>query len=303
MIDITSKQISLRTAKATGIVLCSPDTVNMIRQGTLPKGEPFGIAKAAGLLAAKKTEALIPHCHPVSIDNLDLEFSIEDSGVRIDVIGKSVGRTGIEMEVLTACSVAALTLYDLFKPVDKGMEISGIKLLNKTGGRSQYSKDARPDYTAAVLTCSDSISAGEGEDGSGKEIQSILEKLGIKTVAYEVVPDEKGPIEDFVRKCVAGDIPFIFTTGGTGVGPRDVTVDVIKSMLEKELSGIAETMRTFGVNRTPRAMLSRSVAGTIGDTLVVTLPGSVKGARESLQAILPGAFHAREMLLGGKHHS
>jgi molybdenum cofactor biosynthesis protein MoaC len=302
MIDITEKQISLRTATASGIVKCSPDTIKMVREGTLPKGEPFGIAKAAGLLASKKTQDLIPHCHPVSIDNMDIDFEVKDEGVGIIVKGKSIGRTGIEMEVLTACSVAALTIYDLFKPVDKNIEISSVKLLEKTGGRSQYQKDAKPEYKAAVLTCSDSVFAGQGEDRSGRELQEMLKKHGIEVADYKVVADDLEAIQKQIQAWVHDDIHFIFTTGGTGVGPRDVTVEAVREILEKETPGVAEAMRNFGSARTPRAMLSRSVAGTVAKTMIVTLPGSTKGVRESLSAILPGVFHTREMLLGGKHH-
>lgn len=302
MIDITEKQISLRTATASGLVKCSLETVKMVREGALPKGEPFGIARAAGLLASKKTQDLIPHCHPVSIDNMDIDFEVTDGGVEIIVKGKSIGRTGIEMEVLTACSVAALTIYDLFKPVDKNIEISSVKLLEKTGGKSQFQKDAKPEYTAAVLTCSDSVAAGQGEDKSGRELQAILKKYGIGIVDYKIVADDQDAIQNQIRSWVHDDIHFIFTTGGTGVGPRDVTVEAVRDILEKETPGIAEAMRNFGNERTPRAMLSRSVAGTVAKSLIVTLPGSTKGVRESLSAILPGVFHTREMLLGGKHH-
>lgn len=302
MIDITSKQVSFRTAVAEGFLQCQSATVAMIRNGTLPKGEPFGIAKAAGLLASKKTDDLIPHCHPVSIDSMEIEFEVQDEGVFLRVTGKSIGRTGIEMEVLTACSVAALTLYDLFKPVDKDQEIRSIKLVDKTGGKSQAKKDIQEHYTAAILTCSDSVYEGQGEDRSGKKLREILEDLGIRVVDAKVVPDDEAFIRDAVSSWAKEDIPFVFTTGGTGLGPRDLTVEALRPLFHREIPGIPEAMRMHGLARTPRAILSRSVAGSIHNTLVVTLPGSTAGVKESLDAILPGVFHVREMLLGGKHH-
>lgn len=301
MIDVTSKQITLRTASAQAMVLCSADTLNLIKTDSLPKGNLLDVAKAAGLLAAKNTQNLIPHCHPVSIDNIDISYELKTEGVLVLVSGKSIGRTGIEMEVLTAASVAALTIYDLLKPVDKGLEITSIKLLNKTGGRSQHMKDATPGITAAILVCSDSTAAGEREDRSGLIIRDILQEYGVDIKEYKIVPDSLDEITATLNGWVEDDIHFIFTTGGTGAGPRDVTVEAVKMVLQKEMPGIPEAIRVYGGMRTPRAMLSRSIAGIAGKSVIVTLPGSSNGAREGLEAILPGLFHTRMMVLGGGH--
>ena len=118
---------------------------------------------------------------------------------------------------------------------------------------------------------------------------------------YKILPDDKEAIQKQIKDWVADDIQFIFTTGGTGLGPRDNTVSAVKEILERDADGITEAMRTFGQMRTPLAMMSRSVAGAIGKTLIVTLPGSPNGAKESLEAILPGVFHARKMMEGGGH--
>ena len=301
MIDVSSKQITLRTATATGLVRCTEATMQLVRTDSLPKGNLLDVAKAAGLLAAKNTHNLIPHCHPVSIDHLEISFDLQDAGIAIKVFGKSIGRTGIEMEVLTAASVAALTIYDLLKPVDKALSITDIRLLEKTGGRSQYGKDAKPGYRAAVLVCSDSTAAGEREDKSGLVIREILESYGVDVHHYTILPDNLDEISRRVSEWAREGIDFIFTTGGTGAGPRDVTVEAIKMLLHKELPGVAEAMRDHGQMRTPRAMLSRSVAGVIEKSIVVTLPGSSKGAREGLDAVLPGLFHAHSMILGEGH--
>ena len=103
------------------------------------------------------------------------------------------------------------------------------------------------------------------------------------------------------RSWVKEDIHFIFTTGGTGLGPRDNTVSAVKEILERDADGITEAIRNFGQMRTPLAMMSRAVAGAIAETLIVTLPGSSDGARESLEALLPAVFHARKMMKGGGH--
>ncbi|MBP7280870.1 MAG: bifunctional molybdenum cofactor biosynthesis protein MoaC/MoaB [Leptospiraceae bacterium] len=308
MKDITSKQITLRTAAAEGKVLCSKEAIHLIRTNSLPKGDLFNIAKAAAMLAAKNTSNLIPHCHPVAIEGMDIEFETFDAanetslgGVKIFIQAKSIGRTGIEMEVLTAVSVAALTIYDLLKPVDKNLHITDITLTKKKGGKTDKKFKVKPGITAAILVCSDSTAAGKREDKSGIIIKEMLLAKGVDVVEYKIVPDEKNIIQDIVKDWVAKGIPFIFTTGGTGLGPRDRTTDTLTELFEREAPGISEAMRSFGQARTPFAMLSRSTAGIIGKSIVIALPGSSNGARESLEAILPGVLHGRDMLLGGGH--
>lgn len=308
MKDITSKQITLRTAAAEGKVLCGKEAIHLIRTNSLPKGDLFNIAKAAAMLAAKNTSNLIPHCHPVAIEGMDIEFETFDAenqeslgGVKIFIQAKSIGRTGIEMEVLTAVSVAALTIYDLLKPVDKNLHITDITLTEKKGGKTDKKFKVKPGVTAAILVCSDSTASGKREDKSGLIIREMLLAHAVEVVDYKIVPDEKNEIQSIVKDWAAKDIPFIFTTGGTGLGPRDKTTDTIKELFDRDAPGIAEAMRSFGQQRTPFAMLSRSTAGIIGKSIVIALPGSSKGARESLEAILPGVFHGRDMILGGGH--
>jgi molybdenum cofactor biosynthesis protein MoaC len=303
MIDITHKQTSLRTALANGEIRVAKETIRKIINNELPKGNLLDVARAAAYLGAKNTASLIPHCHPTPIESLDVDFEIDEAGSRVVVraLAKTIYKTGIEMEAMTAVSVALLTIYDLLKPVDKNMEIGSIKLLEKTGGHSQQLAELKQGLTAAVLVCSDSTAAGKREDKSGIIIQEMLKTYGVEIIAYEIVPDEPEQIRDKILGWVKNDIAFVFTTGGTGLSPRDQTVDAVSGLFEKTASGIGEAMRAYGMNRQPKAMHSRSVAGSIQKTLIVCLPGSSNGARESLQAVLPGLFHARSMLKGGGH--
>ncbi len=310
MVDITAKQITLRIAKASGKVICQPETLNRIKNNTLPKGNLLDVARAAGLLASKNTSQYIPHCHPVSIDAMDIQFELldpstnpdeKDHGVLISAEGKSIGRTGIEMEVITAVSICAITIYDLLKPIDKSLEITSIKLLEKSGGKTQYRKEVKKGTRAAVLVCSDSTAEGKREDKSGVIIKDILSSYDVQIADYQIVPDEKDIIQKTILNWVQQDIPYIFTTGGTGLGPRDHTVDAVQEIIERDAPGISEAIRVYGGMRTPLAMLSRSISGSIKNTLVITVPGSSNGAKESLEAIVPGLFHARKMFLGGGH--
>ena len=178
MRDITHKQISLRTASAAGIIFCAADTISLIREDKLPKGNLFDVARAAGFLGAKFTPQLLPHCHPVGIDGMDLQFEFLDreqhggifggeaaarSGIVIRGEARSIGRTGIEMEVLTGVSVAALEIYDMLKPVDKNLEIGYIKLIEKRGGKSDREK-----YFATSPTCAVLVSRIQRPRGSGR---------------------------------------------------------------------------------------------------------------------------------------
>lgn len=316
MRDITSKQITLRTARAIGIIFCSPASIALIKSGSLPKGNLFDVARAAGFLGAKLTPQLLPHCHPVTIDAMDFTFEflskelhsdlfdsvvLKRTGIVICGEAKSIGRTGIEMETLTAVSVAALEIYDMLKPVDTALEIGQITLLEKKGGKSDRNRFVETTPTCAVLVCSDSTANGTREDKSGKVVTAMLNNVKAKVLHYKVLPDDKEAIQNQIKEWVSEDIQFIFTTGGTGLGPRDNTTNAVREILERDADGITEAMRSFGQMRTPLAMMSRSIAGTISNTLIVTLPGSTNGARESLEAILPGVFHARKMMEGGSH--
>lgn len=316
MRDITHKQISLRTARAIGIIFCSPATIDLIRSDQLPKGNLFDVARAAAFLGAKNTFQLLPHCHPVSIDGMEVGFEFLEKSLHQDYFSdeifsrqgivitgeaKSIGRTGIEMEILTGVSVAALEIYDMLKPVDSLLEIGNIRLLEKKGGKSDRKKYFGTSPACAVLVCSDSTAAGEREDSSGKLITRMLQDSQASVKYYKILPDEKDQIQEQIREWVKEDIHFIFTTGGTGLGPRDNTVSAVKEILERDADGVTEAIRSYGQMRTPLAMMSRSIAGSIAQTLIVTLPGSSDGARESLEAILPAIFHARKMMKGGGH--
>lgn len=132
MVDVGGKAVIRRTATATGRVSMAPETVQALREKALPKGDALNTAKIAGVMAAKRTPDLIPLCHGLNLTSVDLEFTVFDDGVEILATSRASDRTGLEMEALTAVSVAALTLYDMCKAVDKGMEIGDIKLLEKT---------------------------------------------------------------------------------------------------------------------------------------------------------------------------
>lgn len=159
------------------------------------------------------------------------------------------------------------------------------------------------DMNVGILTVSDKGSRGERDDTSGDAIRGLIVGAGGEVLRYEIVPDEADAIAGRLRAwCDAGDLDAILTTGGTGLAARDITPEATMSIAERVVPGIAEAMRAEGLKHTPRAMLSRSVAVVRGSTLIVNLPGSEKGVRESLGAILDVLPHAVALLRGDTEH-
>jgi cyclic pyranopterin phosphate synthase len=136
MVDVSAKELTAREAVAKGVVVMKPDTLSQLREGRLPKGETLTVAQVAGITAAKQTSQLIPMCHHLSLDEVKIGFEFVDGGVEVTARVKCTGRTGVEMEALTAVSVTALTIYDMCKAVERGIRIENIRLVRKSGGKS-----------------------------------------------------------------------------------------------------------------------------------------------------------------------
>lgn len=136
MVDVSTKSVDPREATAEAFVAMTPETVSIVRAGGLSKGDALGVAKIAGIMAAKKTPELIPLCHPLALTGIRVELTLEQTGVRITASVRTADRTGVEMEALVAASVAALTVYDMCKAVDKGIRIERVELVSKLGGKS-----------------------------------------------------------------------------------------------------------------------------------------------------------------------
>ncbi len=292
MVNITHKQNTLRKAIASAIVKVSTqETIDAIQQRKVPKGDVFEFARAAGLLGIKKTSDVIPDCHPLPVEFASITYEVQGLSIKIWVEIHTIYKTGVEVEAMHGAAVTALVMYDMLKPIDKNIEISNIKLENKTGGKSDFNKNNYPNIKCAVIVCSDRISKGEKKDSSGTAIMKELEKFGIDTREYKIIPDDFNQIQNAVKSLTAQKFDLIIFTGGTGLSSRDVTPDAISPLIEKEIPGIMEHARNYGQQRTPYAMLSRGVAGFIEKTLVLTTPGSQKGATETIDALFPYILH------------
>ena len=301
MVNITHKNNTLRKALAEAVLsVSSQETIDAIVNNTVPKGNVFEMSKTAGLFAAKKNSDMIPDCHPLPIEFASIQFEIKDLDVHITSEIHTIYKTGVEVETMHSVSVVALTMYDMLKPIDKNIEIKNIRLIEKKGGKSDI-KDSGEGINASVIVCSDSIFAGTKEDKEGKAIISSLEKNNVTINDYVIIPDEILDIQNKIKSDVESGIGLIMITGGTGLSKRDVTPEAVRPLLDREIPGVAEAIRSYGQLRTPYSMLSRSIAGMIGETLVIALPGSTKGAEESMDAVFPGILHIYKILNGGKH--
>ncbi len=302
MFDVGAKPDSYRTARAQAVLNIKPNTAVMIRQGKSPKGDIVEAAKIAATSGAKKTSDLIPYCHPIPLDHIEVQVSVKSKAIEVDVTVKSIWKTGVEMEALSGACIGALTIYDMLKPVDDSLFISSVRLVEKSGGMGGFATKQGNKIRAGVIVVSDSVSAGKQVDKSGKFIVKALKDKNIDVIKYKVIPDDSSAIEKLlVKYSDVFALNLIVTTGGTGLSHRDVTPEATRNVIEKEITGIAEGSRAYGQRRTPLSMLSRGVAGIRGTSLIINIPGSLRAVSESLDFLFPGLEHALKMIEGYGH--
>ena len=302
MVNITHKSSSLRQAIATAILrVSSQATIDAIVQKQVPKGDVFEFSRAAGLLAIKKTSDVIPDCHPLPIEYAAITHRIEGLDIIISVEARTIYKTGVEVEAMHGASVVALTMYDMLKPIDKSIEISTIKLEEKKGGKTDFRYEMPDTVKTAIVTCSDGVASGTYPDRTGDLIETKLAQYNIQGVLRAAIYDDVISIQAKVKELKEAGIRLAIFTGGTGLSPRDVTPDAIAPLLDREIPGIMEAARNYGQQRMPYAMLSRGVAGFIGDMLVLTFPGSPRGSEESIDALFPAILHVFKVTEGVRH--
>jgi cyclic pyranopterin phosphate synthase len=315
MVDVSDKPVSTRIARARARLRMSRDAAEAVRDGSGPKGEVLAVARLAGVQAAKQTPALIPLAHPLALSYVDVEARVEPGDGLVELVAeaRTAANTGVEMEAMTAAAVAALTVYDMVKGVERGVTIEQIVLLEKRGGRSDYRLEegaaASPDAAvasgrelrgAAVVTVSTSKAAGRGEDEGGPRLAALAEQLGQEVIARETVPDDRAQLEALLRSLAdESGCALVLTSGGTGVAASDVTPEATRAVIDVEVDGLGEAMRAASRPHTGNWMLSRALAGVRGGTLIVNLPGSPRSIEQIGGELAEPLRHALDLLGGG----
>lgn len=299
MVDVTDKVSTSRMARAEGKVSMLPETILAIQDDALPKGNVLTTAKIAGIQAAKKTSDMIPMCHQLNLSFVDIEFEMQVDAILIKSTVKTKEATGVEMEALSAVSGAALTIYDMCKAVDKTMVVSVIKLVEKVGGKSDHSTDYRPNV--GIITLSDSVAAGKTEDLSGNILSNGFTDAGCPVKHQKVLADGSDEIVPTIQSWVDDGVELVLTTGGTGLGPRDLTIKTMEKIFDSKLPGVEQALHAYGRGKVQTAMLSRLTAGVVNGAIVICLPGSTGAAKDALKVLIPTIFHSFHMMKGEKH--
>jgi len=291
MRNISAKPTTLRIAIAEAIVSMHPDSIAVVKDNLGPKPDVLPTARAAAFLAVKNTPNALPHCHPIPIEAVRVNYEFLPGKIRIEVEVQTIYKTGVEVEAMHGASIAALTIYDMMKPIDKGIELQGVRLLKKRGGKTDWQLPEGKEIHAAVLVCSDAVVSGRKEDSAGQYVRSALADMGVQITSYNQVGDGAESIRPTVEGLLEQSVNLLVTVGGTGLNAKDQTPEAIRPLLDTEVPGIMEAARNYGQDRTPKAMVSRGLAGIAGNTLVIALPGSTAGARESIAALFPAVLH------------
>jgi cyclic pyranopterin phosphate synthase len=309
---VGGKPVTHRVAMARGRLETTAEVVRLLAADGLPKADALATARIAGIAGAKRTSDLIPLCHPLPLDAVRVELALEGDAVGITASVSTSGRTGVEMEALTAVAVAGLTLHDMVKAVDPAATLTGVQLVETTGGkRGHWTREAEllardepgaeasePSRTGIVIVASTGAAAGGREDTTGPRIVAWLRELGLEVAPPRVVAD--ADVSAALRHAVAERPAVLLTTGGTGPSPTDATPEATAPLLTRPLPGVAEALRARA--GTPTAALGRGLAGLAGRTVVVNLPGSPGGVDDALTVLADLLPHLLEQSRGHADH-
>jgi len=321
MADVRHKRPTARRAVARGSFFAGKQVFDLISRAGLPKGDALLMAEIAGIQGAKQASNLMPLCHPLPLELVRTRYELDaqQNAVHIYCEVATHAKTGVEMEALAGVNAALLTLYDLSKPIDPALQIGQIRLLFKEGGKkgtwihpdgmSQAEREHyRPSDTlnldghkAAIITLSDRASRGDYPDQSGEIIVQRLQAAQVHILAKDLLADELQPLMQRLQVLAESGADLIICTGGTGLGPRDITSEAIDGLPVRDVPGVANYFRNESTYFTQSAVLSRARCAVLGKSLIIALPGSPKAVTQGLDILLPLLPHALAMIKGQGH--
>lgn len=250
-------------------------------------------AKAAGILAGRRAERCLPAVDAAEVERVDVEVHRVEEGLDIVATVVAFARQPVDGRAMLAANVCATNLVAEAAEVDGEITIERTDVTDRKGGDEGLEYDFDPPVEVEVATISDAVVDGEKEDRAGDLVAEAVRELGphgVELAERRTIGDDPTTIEALVDHAV-GEVDMLLTVGGTGLTHTDKTVQVVAPKLDRPIPGIMEQAREYGRRQTPLAFMSRGVAGLIGETLVVTLPGSSSGAEESVEALFPSVLH------------
>lgn len=322
MIDVGGKSPTHRIAIAEGRITVGEKAYSLIFHRSLPKGDALVLAEIAGIQGAKMASQLMPLCHPMGLDQVQIttDFEPENFSIRVTCTASTHAKTGVEMEALAGVNAALLTIWDLTKMVEPNLQIDGVRLLAKRGGKSGLwiNSEGVPDWvakkvdptapqtlsgiTVAIITLSDRASEGLYEDKTTPIAVAHLESLGAIVTATYLIPDDPTQLKCTIENISKSEnARLIITSGGTGIAPRDKTPETVEELADRIIPGIGEQLRLYGAQFTPFSWSSRSIGATYGNLLIITLPGNPKAVREGIDCLHKQIPHLLNTIDNIKH--
>ncbi len=292
MDDSSSNPAAQQSAKAEGKIFFSNGAREILLKENTPKTDVVTAAKVAGIQAAKRASEVIPFHHANTLNWVELNFSAGEDHIKIESTVKAVSRSGLEMEALTAVSVAALTLLDICKEHDQQVNIQDLKLVPKVSKKKMLT--VKTPIKVGIIVISDRITAGLADDEVGQLLQSGFANAGYHANNYSIISNDSDKLIEKVQEWLEQSIELIITAGGNGIGPRDITLTSLEPFFDFRMEGLEQTLHSIAQVNNNGFFVDRLAVGKIGKTIVICLPIDVALAQDALNVILPNMHQAFE---------
>lgn len=293
MDDASSKPEAHNSAKAECKVHFAGDIKEILLKDGILKADIITTAKIAGIQASKKTSDIIPLNHTNKLDWVDISFDLIQDHLKIIATTKAISRSDLEMEALTAVSIAALTIVDLCKDYDPKITIMDIKLIPPKVDKNK-SLSVKTPVRVGIVIISDRVIAGLSDDEPGKILQDGFRKAGYIADEYSVISNDSDKLVDTIQDLLEKGIELIITIGGNGIGPRDITLSSLEPFFDYRLEGIEQTMHSIAQINHNGIYIDRLAAGKIGKSIVICLPLNSSLATDALNVLVPNIHQAFE---------